>query len=81
MSKETPKQAVEIEEHEFKSPRIKAIVEETKTSIAEIPDRLPKDELRRIEKENPDRKIWKVKGIYEEKSELDELTPEQLQIL
>ena len=81
VSKETPKQAVEIEEHKFKSPKIQSIVDKTQLSIASIPERLPKAEVERLEKEFAwSRLVWKP-TIYEEKSELDDLTPEQLQIL
>lgn len=49
--KETPKQAVEIEEHKFKSPKIQSIVDKTQLSIVSIPERLPKEEVKRLEKE------------------------------
>ena len=47
--KETPKQAVEIEKHEFKSEKIKAVIEKTQTAIAEIPDRISKERLSYLE--------------------------------
>ena len=79
--KETPKQAVEIEKHEFKSEKIKAVVEKAQTSIAEIPDRISKARLSYLESQFEWSKLLWKPTIYEEKSEIEELTPEQMQIL
>lgn len=79
--KETPKQAVEIEKHEFKSEKIKSVVEKTQTSIAEIPDRISKARLSYLESQFEWSKLLWKPTIYEEKSEIEELTPEQMQIL
>lgn len=49
--KETPKQAIEFEKHEFKSQNIKNVIDKTQLSILEIPNRLPKAEVKRLEKE------------------------------
>lgn len=47
--KETPKQAVEIEKHEFKSPKIQNVVTKTQTAIAEIPNEVSKARLSYLE--------------------------------
>lgn len=78
---ETPKQAVEIEKHEFKSEKIKSVVEKTQTSIAEIPDRISKARLSYLESQFKWSKLLWKPTIYEQKSEIEELTPEQMQVL
>lgn len=79
--KETPKQAIEFEKHEFKSPNIQNVINKTQSSILEIPNELPKSEVERLKKEFANSKMRSKSHIYEEKDELSELTPEQMQIL
>lgn len=51
VAKESPKEAVEIEKHEFKSPRIQAVVDKTQTAILEIPNEVSKARLSYLEKQ------------------------------
>lgn len=81
VSKLSAKKLVEHTEHQFKSPKIQSVVDKTQSSILEIPERLPKTEVERLKKEFSSSKMWSKCHIYEEKDELSDLTPEQLQIL
>lgn len=79
--KETPKQAVEINEHKFKSQKIQSIVDKTQVAILEIPNEISKERLSYLESQFKWSKLLWKPTIYEEKDELSELTPEQMQIL
>lgn len=78
---QTNKMWREAEFTQFKSKRIQSIVEETQSAIREIPNELPKEELERIKKEFADSKLMKISTIHDVKDEIEELTPEQIQIL